>query len=279
MSGSKPNASYANLQLWLDASTLPIATTSVSTWADSSNKGNDATQGSSGFQPTYVPEDAVLSGRPSVSFDGTDDRMTSALASTMGIDGSSPRTIFVVYHQDTLAAKNVVGYGAQAAAQLFDVLLSSQEFAGHFYGAGNDTLTETTQTYPLSSLVVGTISYDGTDVNTYQHDGSFNGSLATKTIALTTGDSAFNIGAGSYTPLNYFNGTLAEVLVYSEALSTSDREAVDNYLFTKYTTSPPGIPEPGTGLLAACGLLLAVGWRRRASGRAAGANRPGGCRT
>ncbi|HSF93696.1 MAG TPA: thrombospondin type 3 repeat-containing protein [Thermohalobaculum sp.] len=143
-----------------------------------------------------------------------------------------------------MASKNVVGFGANATGQLFDVLLFNvlpaglppePRFTGHFHGGGNDTIGATTRFFSANDVTVGTISYDGAAVRTYQHNAAASGLLVAKSIALNTGDGAFRVGGGVYPNYNLFVGHIAEVLVYSEVLSDADREAVEAYLFTKYT--------------------------------------------
>src|SRR5688572_9984286 len=76
-----------------------------------------------------------------------------------------------------------------------------------------------------------------------------------KSLTLNTGNSPIHIGAGVYPSYNSFDGDIAEVLVYGEALSADDRLAVQEYLWTKYTTP---VPEPASaGLLLIAGALIA----------------------
>lgn len=112
-------------------------------------------------------------------------------------------------------------------------------------------------------MTVGTAQYDGATFKTYQDNVLASSSAHT----LATGNSAFRIGGGLYSAYNYFNGDIAEVLVYSGTMSETDRAAVGSYLRTKYSTEPAAVPEPGT--LALMGLALAALACRRPATRKA----------
>lgn len=249
----------SGLELWLDAGTLDTGLTSVSTWSDQSGHGRNSTAAGTGSTPTYIANNSLFSNHATVSFDGN-DFLSSALGSEMNIDGNNARTIFFVFSQDAAASRNIFGYGSNATFQLFDVAAAGQEISGHFHGT---PFVNGTQTFATNQMTVGTVSYDGTTFETYQHDMSVNTQTSSAPYTLNTGDSTFRIGGGVYSPYNYFNGDIAEILVYSGALSASDRNAVDNYLYNKYTTNPAPVPEPGTILLLGTGLAGLSGARRR----------------
>lgn len=66
----------------------------VGTWADRSGNGNDATQATAGFKPTY--QTAEQGGQPVVRFDGG-DRLTAAAAT---ITVAQPYTVIAVARVD-----------------------------------------------------------------------------------------------------------------------------------------------------------------------------------
>jgi hypothetical protein len=229
----------SGLELWLKADTLSTDTTTVSNWSDQSGNARDASTSSNA--PTYIASNPVFCGRPTVSFNGSgNDTLSSAMSSDMNINGNNSRTIFLVFSPDNTNSSNMLGYGSNASDQLFDVASAEQKISGHFHSTwwfnGNETIS-------LNKMAVGTVSYNGSSFKAYQHDSSFNGLTTTETRLLNTGDSHFFIGGGVYPNYNNFSGDIAEILVYSEALSDSDRTLVDNYLYNKYATDICTVPE------------------------------------
>lgn len=247
------------LQLWLDASTLSTSTTAVSTWADQSGQGRDATAAAAASTPTYVASNSLFSNRPTVSFDGG-DFLDSVSASVLGITGNGNRTIFFVFSQDSAASRNILGYGVNSGLALFDIAAAGQEISGHFHGT---PFVNGTQTFSLNQMTVGAVRYDGSVFQTYQHDMTFNGQTSSTAYVLNTGDSLFRIGGGLFSSYNNFNGDIAEILVYNRALSDSELSAVDGYLNTKYTTEAAAIPEPGSLVLLVAGLFGLGAVRRK----------------
>lgn len=230
-SGGSPDSAHPTLELWLDAGTIPVGTTSVSNWPDLSADMRDAVQATAVSRPTYTSSNPLFVGRPTVHFDGG-GFVTTGTSLAMNIDGAKSRTIFFVFSQDAALPRNIFGYGLNAGLQLFDVAAAHQKISGHFYGT---PFIRGTQTFAVNQMTVGTVRYDGSTFQTFQHDMSVNALTSSTGYSLNTGNSPFNIGRGVYSVYNNFNGDIAEILVYSEALSDTDRIAVEEYLFSKYT--------------------------------------------
>jgi hypothetical protein len=97
-----------DLVLWLRADAIAGLNSSdpVGTWADSSDKGNDVSQGTPANQPTYVAHVPTANNQPALRFDSTDN-----LINSNSINVKEASTAFAVFkvndasHNDAIFSK------------------------------------------------------------------------------------------------------------------------------------------------------------------------------
>ena len=221
-----------NVELWLDAndsSTITLNGSTVSQWDDKSGNNYHISQATASNQPAYVT--SVLNSKNIVRFDGVNDIMSNA--SAQPVAGSASRTIFYVFSCNSTFNGSNYEYGLYfglASPVNGGVIAISQELAvrvSNGYRVFNQSNDDG------SHAVISAVQ-DGTNVSNYSM--WKNGSALSAT---TTRSRALNIGPGIHLgahPViaNWFDGDIAEVIVYSSALSTSDRESVESYLSNKW---------------------------------------------
>lgn len=241
------------LELWLDASRL-AAGRPVEVWPDASGRGRDLAQPAREKRPLSVRVD----GRPVVRFDGR----AQHLARTGGEGAFADLTVFVVAAPFSNAggfrgmlALNAPGqndftsglnldHGPNASVR-FDFL--NAEGAG-FPGARN--------------LLKGSLEFGvlkrwclaaGPSATRLYVDGQFHGQRgrAASRVSLqevTLGARRYELG-GAPQVRGFWEGDIAEVLVYGRLLSDEERTAVDRYLALKHGTDRkiPIPPRPGAG--------------------------------
>lgn len=221
----------------------------VATWTDASGNGNHATQANGSVQPTFVT--GAINGRPVVRFDSASQTYLSF-----------PRpvqdnfTIICVFRSSQgIGTGQNFWNGAglvsgEVAFTVNDFGLSLNANGRVLAGTGNPDVT-------LAS---------GTGFNNGQpHIVAFKRTRQTGTIELyvdgvpqgtTTGSKqlltspAQLVLGAQQTLLNYLTGDIAEVKIYDQALSDSDRIAEENMLACKYglvSGSPPAIPSGFSG--------------------------------
>lgn len=228
--------SNPNLVLWLKADAIAGLSDgqSVATWLDSSGKGNHVSEAVN--QPTYVAgSSSGLAGPPVVRFDGVNDRLANA-----ALNPAMPLTVFgVVRHSGGTFVQGWLGGGNGRVAFGTYVGASIVPNASFWAWAPNQN-----STYGLAgSLNTGwnVHAYTIPDLTETNWSWHYNG-IRTGAAGLTAGNpqpyanGVFVGWSGSST--EFWNGDVAEIVVFQSALTTGERNAVNNYLSQKYGLSP-----------------------------------------
>ena len=217
----------AGLTLWLKADAMALSDgASVGTWIDSSGSGYNFSQANVPQQPIY--KGGIVNGKPVVRFDGIDDYLVDATNPII----SGQHTIFAVVNP----ASNSVGshdfFMSGITGTNFSVILRRDGSDWHHY--------QTSGSLVVASDVGGvspgtwtqiTADWNGTNIHIWR-----NGTLKDTTGAtlLSSIGNMNVIGAYDISNVEFWDGDVAEILVYNSALSTTDRQNVENYLKTKY---------------------------------------------
>lgn len=249
--GAIAPASVSGLAVWLKADALSLNDGDpVSTWADSSGNGRDFT-GSGANRPTY--KTAILNGKPVVRFASASTQFLNS--ASVDLTGASGVTVFIVtngitantnycllehstntnnvahgfylYRTDT--TNNRIEMGTRASA------------AGSYAIATSDSSATRTIVTTSPRLVAGMLDLSRTieEASCWINGNYFGGLEASGTgrtdndTGTVLGNFAFYLGArgGTTDPLS---GDIAEVLVYSRALSARERARVSWWLNDKY---------------------------------------------
>jgi len=210
-------------ELWLDASDLSTITESsgsVSSWADKSGYGRNATQATGANQPTTGS--VTINGLNVLSFDGATDTMTFASGF---MNNKHQGTIFSVFTTTSGASTgSPIVFGDDYA-----------DFGNRMYttfgtNSRKNFVHGITLTNVNSFCIVGALGYWQAFIN-----GVSKSLTTTNTVSFNTGVAQFFLAndppAGSR-----WGGSLAEIIIYSRALSLSEIETVRLYLKTKWDT-------------------------------------------
>ncbi|MDR3616276.1 MAG: chitobiase/beta-hexosaminidase C-terminal domain-containing protein [Candidatus Obscuribacterales bacterium] len=223
------------LMTWLKSDNGVITSSSnVTKWIDVSGGGNNAAQTNSSYQPTYVT--GAINDLPAVSFSGSDQFLQLPAGYADFTEGIS---IFV--------AMKPTGVTAEFARIL--------NFGNNTNNASGIVLCEiTTSSYALYTCDSGgglsnVLSNDFT-LNSYQliealSDGVSIGTLFTNSVEGAQNASMFSIDNVSR-PGNYigkdtgsfglfYEGEIAEILIYDRELSESERRGVEVYFSIRYS--------------------------------------------
>jgi Big-like domain-containing protein/concanavalin A-like lectin/glucanase superfamily protein len=225
----------AGLELWLAADAIvgPADADPVTTWEDESGNGRDATQETAGEKPTY--RTGVLNGKPVVRFDGGD-----LLEITPFFTGFTAGTIFTVVK---IVADPTAGTIDGHPINIFG---SDLEHSFYPISGGVDVYDTfgTTARKQLGDLTPSLAAWRiynaisaANDWRAYL-DGTLVFSTVTNTVGwndgavlpVLIGASRRSVAEGART----LDGDIAEIIMYSRALSDTERQQVEDYLMDKY---------------------------------------------
>ena len=255
--------------LWLKADALHgVADGSkVSTWPNSApgaTAGSDAVQPQASLQPTFVARGNVSAGKAAVRFTSggaTSTTGTSLIGHSFGkAELSADSTMFAVFYDNyspgTCCDSVFVSSGANGIATKpgsTDVGPGMQAFADYSgteeSGIYNVERRPTVVTAQFSAE--NTTSWVDSCQNTFM-----DGTKGTASSGYQVGSRLLESRAGQpVSPIDagrFFNGDIAEIIVYSSVLSAEQRESVEKYLSTKWglpllqkcdTPPPPPVPD------------------------------------
>ncbi len=227
LKGLVPNQ---GLNLWLKADgPMTQNGSTVARWDDVSGSGNDASQGICSAQPALVLN--TLNGLPVVRFDGSSTCLTTAAPVTT----STQYSMFVV---STLGGVNGPIYNGLPSTNGYGFYRSNSADYGLNYGGVSAPVFGPTQTSGFQTLEA---QRDSSGTTTFYQNGTPSGGTSTATpnepSNLTT--------IGGLWSNQIFQGDIAEILVYNRALSTTERQQVEQYLHQKYFVPRQSLPSHG----------------------------------
>lgn len=219
----------SGLTLWLDSTRRVTHTAgAVSQWDDVSGNSVSFTQGTGANQPTRTADD--IEGNTSISFDGTNDSLSSS-TTLASIISESEFTAFFVYKASVLDSTARTIFTAEIGASEYITLyvetdnkiyLINRDSGGIDYTAG--------------------ITYD-TNVNIIKcrHSGgniyiSVNGGAESSGVSGDTTSLAGTITLGRRSAGTYASGKLLEVIFYNRDIGTTESTKINTYLVDKWKT-------------------------------------------
>jgi hypothetical protein len=223
--------SISGLAAWWDASDAASITTvsgRVSQWNDKSGNGVHATQTTANNRPVNTSQ--TLNGRAVMTFDGSNDIMS--FTGTARTD----ETQFVVVRNNMVASavstQQILGDASSGFGVTAVIKNDGSTNSDVFTHCGGFSLGTTSARYqfpannPFGPAVVSAI-----------RSSASGGILRTDGVqrATCTTSNSYALarigGVGSSLPLN---GYIAEIVIYSRALSVADVQRVERYLGTKW---------------------------------------------
>ena len=249
---SSPVTGISNLMLWYETSLETSFDTSaqtdgaaISTWYDNNKQSaskNNATLTLSGYttcasSPDFK-ENVFNGGIPAIRFNGTSDCLNFNGTSLVG----TSYTVFVVEQKRATVTNNKYFFGgtngtSDANLHLGYALDTALRFSQYTVNLGytNSILTYSTPTPRIHTAIQNVSTQRSYWLNGGTTAESSNtGSTYTVALSSYSNSALGRYGIASTSFYSYFNGDLAEIIMYTRALSTEERQAVENYLSRKY---------------------------------------------
>jgi hypothetical protein len=247
-------------QLWLDAadsSTITLSSSKVTQWNDKSGNGYNFTQATSGNQPTY--SSASLNSLNTITFTSANSTYLLGTASTnfMGTNSLSVYGIFKT--NNSTSGSSVFSkalYGSASGRILYgyrDPGTPGTIVGGIGGNQGSNVYTAISDTYTGGAWrVFGFVSDRSGWTNTTYQNGISIGSTTITANTTTNLTNAFPMLVGAYNNSTgganppqagyYLDGGVGELLVFSTALTTTQRQTIEQYLSRKWGIGSSSIP-------------------------------------
>ncbi|MEZ4873124.1 MAG: hypothetical protein R2827_12970 [Bdellovibrionales bacterium] len=141
--------------------------------------------------------------------------------------GSSARTFVMVVNNGSAGWLMGYGYTVSCGSRFFVPFDEGTGYLGIARSCSNDVSTATSTTE--AKIIV--ITYDGSVLKMFENNTEV---LSVNTTLSTNALSSIKLGSDHYGSGNHFTGQIAEFLAYDSSLNTTDRQAVQTYLATKF---------------------------------------------
>jgi hypothetical protein len=239
-SGAFSPTSIANLELWLDATTVSGNDgDAIGTWVKSGGtSGTDAVQATAARKPILKKGANGINNLAILRFDGTDDYMLATLDA-----GSVGFTVFLVGRTGSATSAYTVvlgsGGGAGSDNKTSGIYWGFAYETGATFGAGWAGVTATVDFGAVSGIAANQtfrsrysydkVTWDVSGPNTSSHADT---SFPTGTFQAHVGTDATS--GGGVTVSGPWKGDTGEIIVYSRGLTAGEISSVDAYLLAKW---------------------------------------------
>ncbi|MEO9966834.1 MAG: T9SS type A sorting domain-containing protein [Reichenbachiella sp.] len=225
---TSPGGIDTNLTVWLRTDAGTDCSTdgcNISSWTDRSVNNNLFVQSNGSDQPALASNSTNYN--PSLTFDGTDDHMDGP-----SFDATKNLSIMAVIKQTTALSNHIFAEATDVNDTQFSLSLASDKL--EYYGelTGNDAKVSGASDVGSSPRLIGA-HVDNVLNTTIRLDGASDG---TGTLAAEPTNTAVASSIGTWNfEGNFFDGDIAEIIMYDAELTGIDLQKVESYLAIKYS--------------------------------------------
>ncbi len=246
--------SIPNLTLWLET-TLDGSVTSVTNGISPSNNDaisnwNDlnpqtenskrvvASQNTAAFRPLYITNG--IGGLPSISFDGTNDRLRTATGANTPIGaGDDTYTMIAVWKYDSNAsnANRCIMYEGGATVSnnsIAELYIGTDNISGFSASNNNYTQPSVTKGTPYITIIRANHTLASNNVSLFYNSRTASTGSSGAPSSLSLDNSFFEIGALENGAWDHFHGLISEIIIFDRNLKNSEITEIQDYLSKKY---------------------------------------------
>jgi PKD repeat protein len=218
------------------ADSVIVENSKVSLCYDLSSNGYNATQLNETNRPTFFSTVSDINNMPSMNFDGINDALNGTVIPDIN---QSSLSVFIIARNNPLpptgSPGGLISFGNYGAG--LELMRQSAGAFGYYQNGSNFNSSNNEDCSPDGTPF--RLFYVTKQLNNeskiYVNTVLRNSSTLTN-ITNTFTNSAYKVGYFSLSP-NYWNGSIAEIIIYNNLLDNTARQLVYNYLRYKY--APP----------------------------------------
>ena len=244
------------LSLWLKADAgIDTIGNFVNQWNDQSSNAYNASQSTASQRPQLIYHIPLLNNYPALKFDGSKSLSGPVIT---GLNNSSI-TLFFVISGDSYPNNELLGIFTVGTNRNFSIDRWIQN--NTLLWLNNNDISFSAGNFPQSGFPdrILTCTKNFGNASTIYINGSLQGSSSNPIITGTFTNDVIYIGTENGSYGNGWKGNIAEILIYNSALSTPDKQSVENYLHNKY--APPVNLGPDITTSNLCPITLEAGNR------------------
>lgn len=221
----------SKLRYWLDAEATNTVTTSgslVTSWIDRKGGVFAATQGTSGFRPTYSP--TGLNGRPAIVFDGTDDYLQSSSIPSAIPSGTDTVEAWLLASDTGLAVNTLKKAFALSSATSSRRSIARRNTAPHYVGMQIGTGASADLVYSTTAVSDGIHLYravfENNNQRLYQDDMAT--PVVSRSVTMNVSSNRLVVGAEASTA-GFWQGPI-NTLLFTTPLTNDEVTKMAEYL-------------------------------------------------
>jgi len=230
-----PGGVTTSLSRWWKADAGVTTATGAAQWTDQAN-GINLTQGTTANQPVYNTTSNLLNFNRSLTFDGSNDWLNNTSGGVAF--GTGGYTAYYVASNTTPAASQYV-LGLGVAGNLNGFNSGTAATATSKTSGGTTFVTQTSQwTAGIANLT--RTGFTGGTTQPYYLASNGGGESTSTNVSPNVTDLNLAIGAPPDGAGNFWQGNIAEVILYSGKQTATDYNKVESYLALKYGITKAG---------------------------------------